>query len=124
VFILLPFSAERMKATAVSVSAYSCVVCTIWMTYDDCWLFDVVQRMCSLNLNLNVYQFGLYKSGYKCGISVDKCHYVRAYCCYGISDVKRYELCCYYECGCEVCVAEKIGYFTYYHGVIISKCEK
>ena len=77
-FILLPFSAECMKATAVSVSAYLCVVCTIWMTYADCWLFDVVQRMCSLNLNLNVNQFGLYKRGYKCGISVDEYHYVRA----------------------------------------------
>jgi len=49
---------------------------------------------------------------------------VRAYCYYGVSDVKCYELCCWYDCDCEVCVAEKIGYFTYYHGVIISKCEK
>jgi len=79
--------------------------------------------MCSLNLNLIGDGFGLYKRGYKCGISVDKCHYMRAYYCYGVSYVKYYELCCWYECDCEVCIAEKIGWSTY-HGVIINKREK
>jgi hypothetical protein len=63
--------------------------------------------MCSLNLNLIVYRFVLYNRGYKRGISVDKCHYVRACCCYGVSDVKCCEMCCWYEFDCEVCIAEK-----------------
>ena len=32
----------------ISIATRSCVLCR---TYADCWLFDVMKWMCSLNLN-------------------------------------------------------------------------
>lgn len=44
--------------------------------------------MCSLNLYFNLNRFGLYITGYTCGISVGRCYYACIYWYYGVGYVK------------------------------------
>ena len=50
-FLRLLFCAECSKVIEVPIGPYSCALCRIKREYANCGLFDVMYRMCSLNLN-------------------------------------------------------------------------